>query len=158
MKKLLTLMTTLIVGFVLTPFQAEAQSYKGKVIHSKTYVSGHASCGCKVHSKKVFKGYSYGKPVYSYYRQPIYHTCKRYGKTSHHGKVHSSVKYNYKPKYNYSNSYSRGYSGRSHRGSYGHSGKSYRSSYGYSGRSHRGSYGHSGRSYRGSYKYSSYRR
>ncbi|MGJ8725448.1 MAG: hypothetical protein ACSHYB_12895 [Roseibacillus sp.] len=76
MKKLLTTIAAVLVGFVATPNTAEAGVHIS-IGTGYTYVSGRASCGCPIYTKRVVRGYDgYRRPIYSYYRQPFNCGCR----------------------------------------------------------------------------------
>lgn len=77
MKKILATIAAALVGFVATPNTAEAGVHIS-IGSGYTYVSGHASCGCPIYTKRVVRGYDcYRRPIYSYYRQPFSCHCRR---------------------------------------------------------------------------------
>ena len=76
MKKLLTTLAAVLVGFVATPNTAEA-GVRISIGSSNIYTSGHASCGCPIYTKRVVRGFDhYRRPIYSYYRQPFKCGCR----------------------------------------------------------------------------------
>ncbi|WP_143157579.1 MULTISPECIES: hypothetical protein [Rubritalea] len=73
MKTISTLLALLAMVLVYQPSEAQAGRYDTSIY---TYVSGYASCGCPLYTKRVFARYDrYGRPVYTYYSQPIVHRC-----------------------------------------------------------------------------------
>ena len=77
MQKLLTILTVILIGLVVTPNTAEASIHL-KIGSSHSYVSGRASCGCPIYTKRVVRGFDrYRKPIYSYYRQPFRCCCRK---------------------------------------------------------------------------------
>lgn len=76
MKKLLTTLAAVLVGFVAAPNTAEAGVHIS-IGSGHTYVSSRASCGCPIYTKRVVRGYdNYRRPIYSYYRQPFKCGCR----------------------------------------------------------------------------------
>ncbi|MBT8038021.1 MAG: hypothetical protein KJO21_10800 [Verrucomicrobiae bacterium] len=105
MKTLLTILVTIVIGFVAFPHQAEARSPR-HCSSSYTYHSGNASCGCATYTKRVFTGYDcYHRPTYRYYRVPVVHRCRNHYRhqSSYYGNHHG-----------YRSSYSRHHGNRSH--------------------------------------------
>ncbi len=90
MKKLLATLTALLVSFVALSEKAEAGIHL-KIGSSHKYVSGHASCGCPIYTKRVVRGFNnYRRPIYNYYRQPFRCNChsrrsSSYSRSFHHG-------------------------------------------------------------------------
>jgi hypothetical protein len=76
MKTVVTLLAVVGSLFVFTP-EAEARPNFG----IRVYVSGHTSCGCPIHTRRVLVGYqSCGTPIYRYHRQPVRHQCRQYAR------------------------------------------------------------------------------
>ncbi|MFC0020126.1 hypothetical protein AAFN60_03055 [Roseibacillus persicicus] len=76
MKKLLATIAAAIVGFIATPNTAEAGVHISFGSGS-SYVSGRASCGCPIYTKRVVRGYDcYRRPIYSYVRVPFNCNCR----------------------------------------------------------------------------------
>jgi len=72
MKTLLSTLSAIALSLTVMPTTAEA-GVKVRIGSSKTYVSGYASCGTPIYTKRVVRGFNrYHKPIYSYHRQPIY--------------------------------------------------------------------------------------
>lgn len=116
MRKLLATATVAIAAFFATPTDADAGIHVS-IGSSHTYVSGYASCGCPIYTKRVFRGYDCNRrPVYSYYRQPFRHraSCSR-GSYRHHG--HSSRVVIPRHSYSRSQHHYRGHSRHYRRGS-----------------------------------------
>ena len=112
MKKLLATLAAVLVGFVATPNTAEANIHIS-IGSSYSYVSGRASCGCPIYTKRVVRGFNrYHKPIYNYYRQPFRCSC--------HSSYRTPV-----VRHGYSG---RSISSRSYRSSRNHSNRSRRSS------------------------------
>lgn len=77
MKSLLATALAILAGFLATPDTAEAGIHL-RAGSGHTYVSGHASCGCPIYTKRVIRSYDcYNRPIYSYYRQPFSCNCRR---------------------------------------------------------------------------------
>lgn len=77
MKSLLATALAILAGLMATPNTAEAGVHL-RVGSGHTYVSGHASCGCPIYTKRVIRSYDYyNRPIYSYYRQPFSCNCRR---------------------------------------------------------------------------------
>lgn len=118
MKKFLATAITALVSLVAMPNNADAGLHVS-VGHSHTYVSGRASCGCPIYTKRVFRGYdSCRRPIYSYYRQPFRCGCKsRCSSRRHynHGYYHHNPYYrssHYRGRSYHNHYYRRGYSSR----------------------------------------------
>ncbi|MDB4408626.1 hypothetical protein N9165_00990 [Akkermansiaceae bacterium] len=75
MKTVLTLIIGLVVGTLGLSSTAEAGSLR---IGYSTYItSGHHSCGCAIHTKKVYAGRARcGTPIFRYYTVPNKHRCQ----------------------------------------------------------------------------------
>lgn len=69
-KKLFTIAAVAVTGLLAAP-QAEA----GHSTHaSVTYVSGHASCGCPIQTRRYVRSYDcYRRPIFGYSRVPFSH-------------------------------------------------------------------------------------
>lgn len=75
MKTISILLALLAMVLVYQPGRADAGYYPTSVY---TYVSGYADCGCPIYTKRVITRYDrYGRPIYTYYSQPIVHRCGR---------------------------------------------------------------------------------
>lgn len=98
-------MAAVLVGFIATPNTAEANGHL-RIGSSHSYVSGRASCGCPIYTKRTFRGFnSYRRPIYNYYRQPFRCSCR----SSHRSSI---VRHGHNTRF-VSPRFSRG-SGRSH--------------------------------------------
>jgi len=125
MKKFVISAALALVAFVALPNRAEAGIHIS-VGHSSNYVSGHASCGCPIYTRRVCYGHDrYHHPIYRYYRQPFHCGCR-------------ARQVSYQRGYNTHGYYSRN-RGHSRHDSYRSSGHRSRNSYG----SHRSSRGNS---------------
>lgn len=113
MKKLLATLAAALVGFVATPNTAEAGVHIS-IGSGYTYVSGRASCGCPIYTKRVVRGYDgYRRPIYNYYRQPFRCGCR----TTYRPPVrHHSSRHYVSPRY--TNSRGRDYRNHGNRGRY----------------------------------------
>lgn len=82
MKKLLATVAAVFVSLFALPNSAEA-GVRVSIGTGYNYVSGHASCGCPIYTKRVVRGYDrYSRPIYNYYRQPFSCRCG-HGRSSH---------------------------------------------------------------------------
>ncbi|MGE9267771.1 MAG: hypothetical protein ACQKBY_06710 [Verrucomicrobiales bacterium] len=80
MKKLLAIAVALIAGGFALPNQAEAGTIR--IGYSTVYVSGHASCGTPIYTRRVCVGHDrYHRPIYRYTRLPLSH---HRGHMNHH--------------------------------------------------------------------------
>ena len=76
MNKLLTSLAALLFAIVATPNTADA-SVRLSIGSGYTYISGRASCGCPIYTKRVVRGFDgYRRPIYNYYRQPFKCGCR----------------------------------------------------------------------------------
>ena len=76
MKKLLTSLAAVLIAVVVTPTTAEA-NVRLSIGSGYTYVSGHASCGCPIYTKRIVRSFDrFNRPVYNYYRQPFSCRCR----------------------------------------------------------------------------------
>ncbi|MDP0491678.1 MAG: hypothetical protein Q7Q71_11565 [Verrucomicrobiota bacterium JB023] len=96
MRKIILTALAAFAGVVALPNKAEA----GVRLHigaTTTYVSGHTSCGCPIHTKRVFRGYDrYHRPIYNYYRQPTNCRCHHHRRVTHrviHPRVHGHARH-----------------------------------------------------------------
>ena len=79
-KSLLAAASLTIASLLGTAPQAQAGVHIA-VGWGQTYVSGHASCGCPIYSRRVCNGYDrYQRPVFATYPQPFHCGCKDYEK------------------------------------------------------------------------------
>lgn len=84
MKRIITYLSILVATVLFTPNTAEARTSS---YGNKTYVSGHTSCGCPIHTKKIFVNKDrFGRPVYKYLRVASTCKCKKtsYRYNNHH--------------------------------------------------------------------------
>lgn len=71
MKKLLATVAAVLVSAFALSNSAEAGIHVS-IGTGYNYVSGHASCGCPIYTKRVVRGYNrYNQPIYNFYRQPF---------------------------------------------------------------------------------------
>lgn len=112
MKKLLTTLAAVLVGFIATPQTAQAGIHIS-IGSSHSYISGRASCGCPIYTKRVCRGYdSYRRPIYNYYRQPFRCSCRstyrapvvRHGYNNRYVSPHYSNSRSSRQQYSHSNS------------------------------------------------------
>ncbi|MEM9080718.1 MAG: hypothetical protein AAGC74_08525 [Verrucomicrobiota bacterium] len=116
MKRILATIAVTAAAFLALPNTAEA-GVRVSIGTTHTYVSGHASCGCPIYTKRVFRGYDcYRRPIYNYYRQPFQRraNCRSHGHRSHGRVYYNGVRnhhYGHSNAYRHSNSYRRAYRG-----------------------------------------------
>ena len=76
MKRLLAAIVA-VAGFAAVPNTAQAE-FRIHVGYTNHYVSGRASCGCPIYTKRICRGYDRcGRPIFSHYRQPFRCGCSR---------------------------------------------------------------------------------
>jgi hypothetical protein len=69
-----TAVTMLSLGGLSTPAEA---GFEISIGFGQIYVSGRASCGCPIHTRRVCQGYDrHRRPVFNYYRVPFQRGCK----------------------------------------------------------------------------------
>ena len=80
MKSLIAAGAVMITGLLATAPRAEA-GLEVSIGWGQPYVSGHASCGCPIYSRRVCSGYDrYHRPVFSTHREPFHCGCKDFEK------------------------------------------------------------------------------
>ena len=101
----------------------------------QTYVSGHASCGCPIYTRRVCRGFDrYHRPVFDHHRQPFRCGCKHknhppgyaYGHDKHYKSKHYKSKHS-KSKHSKSKHYKSRYD-KHHKPKYDKHYKSYKKS------------------------------
>lgn len=144
MKKLLATAATVLVTTFALPSTAEA-GVSLSIGSEYTYVSGHASCGSPIYTKRIVRGFDrFRKPIYSYHRLPFrsraVHLRSGHSGFRQHGFVHRGNR-NFHSRQNF----------RSNRNFHSRqnfqSNRNFHSKRGFSNH-HRGNFGHSRRSFR----------
>lgn len=115
MKKIFTYISIITAAFLFAANSAEARTYPYGGI---TYISGYASCGSPIYTKKVIVNHDrYGKPVYKYYSIPFVSKHKNYSRNTYNR--HSSYRgKNYYSSHHNRSNYNRGHHNRGSRVTY----------------------------------------
>lgn len=75
MKKLYSSILMMVTVLLVVPEEVGAHHTNNVSI----YVSGYTQCGCPIYTKRILRYYDCsGRPVYSYYKQPVTHRCKHH--------------------------------------------------------------------------------